>query len=379
MNTKIFLLLLSLYQYTYAQKETLIKNVTLFDGEKIITKANILFETGYITKVSNEPLTTDGKVIDGKGKFLMPALTNSHVHIWGEYLLNGAAKAGVLNTLDMAANEELSPLLKSVDKTNFASYYSAGYAATAPEGHGTQFGFSLPTLTKVSEAEKFVADRLSAGADFIKIIVEPRSPTLGHDIVAELITEAHRQQTIAVVHASKMDDAYEVIKNGADGLVHLWTDKIMEDSVLQEWAKSNDFFIIPTLILSNRYMKKATESGYEYKRVTVSNLQKQLKKLYEVGVPILVGTDPPNIGINFGTDIFEEMLLISEAGVPNIEVLKGATSLPADKFNLSQKGYLRKGYKADMLLIDGNPILNISDISNQEMVWKSGNLLDKTP
>lgn len=376
-KTKLFLFLfLSLSQFANAQKAVLIEDVTLFDGEKIIKEANVLFEDGFITEVSNEPLTTEGEIINGDGKFLMPALTNSHVHIWGDYLLNAAAKAGVLNTLDMAANEEIMPVLKSVDKTNYATYYAAGYAATAPEGHGTQFGFTVPTLTEVGEAKKFVEDRLNAGADFIKIIVEPRSPTLTHDIVAELIAEAHLQKTITVVHASKMEDAHKVIYNGADGLVHLWTDKVMEDSMIEEWTKNKEFFIIPTLILSNRYMQKAAEAGYEYKRVPVSDLQKQVKKLFDVGVPILVGTDPPNIGINFGSDIFEEMRLISEAGIPNINVLMGATSLPADKFNLAQKGYIRKGYQADMLLIDGNPITNISDISKQSIVWKKGVILD---
>lgn len=372
----IVFLFLSFCQYVSSQETILIENVTLFDGASIISNASVLVNDGYVLEVSSDLLITDGEVIDGKGKFLMPALTNSHVHVWSENQLKKAAKAGVLNTLDMAANEAISPMLKSLDKTNFATYYSAGYAATAPEGHGTQFGFSLPTLTEVDEAKKFVSDRLNFGADFIKIIVEPRSPTLEHDIVAELILEAHRQKTIAVVHASSMDDAHKVISNGADGLVHMWTDKIMEDSVLKQLAKTTDFFVIPTLILSNRFMKKAAKDGYEYKRVTVADLQKQIKKLHDAGVPILIGTDPPNIGINFGSDIFEEMLLISEAGIPNIDVLKGATSLPADIFNLTQKGYIRKGYKADLLLIDGNPIENISDISNLNRIWKNGIVLE---
>ena len=126
--------------------------------------------------------------------------------------------------------EQMQDMMRSYqDSTNYASFFAAGAAATAPDGHGTQFGFPSPTLTQPEEAKKFITDRVNAGADFIKIIVEPWKNTLDHEIVKALIDEAHNQNKKVGVHISKVDDAYHVLNNDADGLVHIWWDKPMEE------------------------------------------------------------------------------------------------------------------------------------------------------
>lgn len=58
-----------------------ITNVTLFDGEKVIENTSVLVENGVIANVSKN-IKTKAKKIDGKGRFLMPGMTNGHVHAW---------------------------------------------------------------------------------------------------------------------------------------------------------------------------------------------------------------------------------------------------------------------------------------------------------
>jgi imidazolonepropionase-like amidohydrolase len=357
-----------------AQEGFFIKNVKVFDGEQVIESTNVEVVENRIIKISTELKTkTNLKIIDGKGKTLIPALSNAHVHAWSPISLKQAANAGVLNVMDMHGIENYQQNMRKLnDSTNFARYFIAGYAATAPGGHGTQFGFPVPTLASPADAKTFVAERLKANVDYIKIIVEPYMEALSIETVTEIIKEAHQSNLKAVVHVSKLEDGIEVLKNNADALVHIWWDKVIDEEELNYLATQKEFFIIPTLLTTLKAFEQIENEDY----LSKSELLAEVKKLHDAKVPILAGTDPPNVGINYGTDLYEELFLFKEAGLSNIEILKTATSNPAEAFGLKKMGYLKQGYVADMLLIDGDPTENIEEIKNIEMIWKAGKLLD---
>ncbi|WP_108803663.1 amidohydrolase family protein [Aquimarina sp. Aq107] len=373
MKTLIHLIILFFISLlSNAQESFIIKDVTIFDGEKVIPKTSILIENGAISKIAKS-INRNATVINGNGKFLMPAMTNCHVHAWGIPILQQAVEAGVFNLLDMHGVEPYQGMMKTYrDSTNYARFFVAGYAATAPDGHGTQYGFPVPTLTKPEDAIKYIADRVKAGVDHIKIIVEPWKPTLSHETVKSIIDEGHKNKKKVVVHVSKMNDGYQVLNNNADGLVHIWRDTPMPEDQLQQLVKEKDFFVIPTLLVSIEVQKKRKNKTAEETAKMEVFLKKEVKRLHDAGVPILAGTDPPNVDINYGTDLYKELILMSEAGIPNEEVLKGATSLPADKFKLGKIGYIKEGYIADLLLLDKNPIEDITHINTMVSMWKAG-------
>ncbi len=355
-----------------AQDSFIIENVKVFNGDAIIESTSVKVENGIIVEVSKRIKASDETVIiDGKGKTLMPALSNAHVHAWSAEALKEAAKAGVLNVMDMHGVETYQSAMRQLkDSTNYARYYVAGYAATAPEGHGTQFGFPAPTLSKPEEAAKFIEDRVKANVDHIKIIVEPWKATLDSETVAELIKEAHKAEKIAVVHVSRLEDAVDVISNDADGLVHIWWDKELEPSKLKELSESKSFFVIPTLLTTIKFFE-SIGSGAE-KFLTKNQLLSEVKKMYDAGIPILAGTDPPNAGINYGSDLYKELELIRETGMPILEVLKSGTSNITKAFGLENTGFIKVGYIADLILVDGDPTKDIQDINNSKTIWKKG-------
>lgn len=361
---------------TVAQNTFLIKNVRVFNGEEVISKTSVLIEDGLIAEV-NPKIKENHTTIDGSGKTLIPAMTNAHVHAWSPASLKEAANAGVLNVFDMHGVEPYQKMMKGLkDSTNYANYYVSGYAATAPEGHGTQYGFPVPTLSSPEDAKGFVTDRINAGVDYIKIIVEPWKTTLDIETVKSIIEETHKNEKIAVVHVSKVQDAYNVISSNANGLVHIWDDKIMSDERLKELTKEKDFFVIPTLLTTLKFHEMLKKQTPDIKRISENELKAEVLRLHKMGVPILAGTDPPNLEINYGTDLYKELKLLVEAGIPAIDVLKGATSLPIKKFKLGNSGMIKKGFTADMILIDGNPMENIDDISKINTVWKLGKKVD---
>lgn len=359
-----------------AQESFVIKNVKVFDGEKTIENTSVKITGDKIEEVApNIEITEELNIIDGRGKSLIPALSNAHVHAWSPQSLSQAAKAGVLNVMDMHGVENFQQSMRMLkDSTDYARYFVAGYAATTPKGHGTQFGFPVPTLENPEDAKDFVKARIASNVDYIKIIVEPYKETLSQETVAELVKEAHKADLKAVVHVSRLDDGIQVLEDNADALVHIWWDKPINKAKLENLVENKDFFIIPTLLTTLKAFERMGEDSADY--LSKEELLGEIKKLHEAKVPILSGTDPPNLNINYGTDLYEELFLFKEAGLSNIDILKTATSNVAKAFNLKEMGYLKKNYIADMLLIDGDPTENIEDIATIERIWKAGKLVE---
>lgn len=78
-------------------------------------------------------------------------------------------------------------------------------------------------------------------------------------------------------------------------------------------------------------------------------------------------------GSVFGVNLHIEMYLLAEkAGMPTQEVLRGATSLTADLFGWNDRGRIAEGLKADLLLVEGNPLSNITDTLNIKGIWRDG-------
>ena len=176
-----------------------------------------------------------------------------------------------------------------------------------------------------------------------------------------------------MVHISRLEDAIDVISNDADGLVHIWWDKEFESSKLKELSESKSFFIIPTLLTTIKFFETMGAGADQY--LKKPQLLAEVKKKYEAGIPILAGIDPPNVGINYGTDLYKELELIGESGLPTLEVLKAGTSNITTAFGLKNTGFIKVGFTADLILVDGDPTQDIKDINNSKTIWKKGKLV----
>jgi imidazolonepropionase-like amidohydrolase len=113
---------------------------------------------------------------------------------------------------------------------DWADLRSAGYLATVPGGHGTEYGIQVPTLTKPEEAQAWVDARIAEGSDYIKIIYDDAleygskkpTPTLDKTTMKAIIDAAHARGKLAVVHIGSLAQAEDAINAGADGLAHLF-------------------------------------------------------------------------------------------------------------------------------------------------------------
>ena len=112
--------------------------------------------------------------------------------------------------------------------------------------------------------------------------------------------------------------------------------------------------------------------GERFGPFDIEAMKEEIGKVHKAGIPILAGTDAPSFYKNYGTVLHTEMLYLSECGISNVDVLKTATSNISQAFGLGNKGYIKEGYSADLLLIDGDPTEDISAISGIIGIWKKG-------
>ncbi|KQV90988.1 amidohydrolase [Massilia sp. Root351] len=387
----------------------LIQNVRVFDGQRMHAGRSVLVEGASIADGDFRGKAPAGaRIIDGKGRTLLPGLIDSHVHAYRHHEL--PLLFGVTTQIDMftgiSVMQDITRRMQSGANGDQADLYSAGTLATAPGGHGTEYGMAIPTLSKPEEAQAFVDARIAEGSHFIKIVMEAGHPgrafqSLDAATVKALIDAAHKRGKLAVVHISTLADARTALEAGADGLVHLFVGEQITPQELEGFTKlahAKKAFIIPTFsvmesiagltsadiigdpamqALLDKQQKSELAKGYgkQARPQLMAAPKAVVAALRKAGVPLLAGTDAGNAGTQYGASIHHEMLALTQAGLTPAEALAAATSVPAQAFGLPARGRIAKGYKADLLLVQGDPGADIAATRRIVEVWKDGALV----
>jgi len=155
----------------------LIRDVRVFDGERVLEHRNLLLEDGKVSRIAGPELkAANAEVVDGQGRTLLPGLFDAHVHLPNpiEKASHQSLVLGVTTQLDMFNGGERLKLIKklqSEDRPDLSDMRTAGTGATVPGGHPTEMGGGpIPTITAPDQAQSFVDARIAEGSDYIKII-----------------------------------------------------------------------------------------------------------------------------------------------------------------------------------------------------------------
>ena len=386
-----------------------INHVTLFDGEQVYSDRSVVVRNGMIDSVTTEePVEGDLPIIDGHGATLMPGLINAHAHTREPAQLTQSLLFGVTTVLDLATFTSVDKLREAANThDDVADFLSANTLATPPGGHGTEYGFDIRTVKGPDDAEAFVAEQKSQGANFLKIVLNGvraernGTPTLDSATVKALVLAGHARSMIVVAHIESPEDAVTAVEAGVDGLAHIWRNSADEPEVARLIA-SHDVFVIPTLSVQDGFVDAAggtllveddrlrpylSETLREFLTTRkggpkFENIDQPIEAvggLYRAGVKLLAGPDQPNGRTAHGVSMHRELELLVMAGLKPIEALAAGTANVADAYRLSDRGRIEKGLRADLMLVKGDPTVDITATRDIVRIWKAGVEFDRQP
>lgn len=267
-------------------------------------------------------------------------------------------------------------------------------------------------------ARKEVRKQIDAGVDLVKIwyiVGGGTTPADYRPVVEATVDEAHAAGTRVAVHATELETARAAVKAGADILVHSVSDQPVDDAFVR-LLKENDVIYTPTLMVTERYretfaqqldltkaehhvgQKEVIGSLFDLRTVPDSlvpasirkrieraprvpsdtTAMRNLKRLYDAGITIAAGTDAGNIGTPHGPAIFREFELMQTAGLSPREILETATVGGAELMGRDDVGRLDAGMQADLVVLDENPLADISNTTTIHRVVKKGHVFAPT-
>ncbi len=388
-----------------------VEDVRIYDGSKVLF-GSVVVRDGTIAAVGPDvPLPDDALILDGTDSTLLPGLIDAHTHVVDPHMLKQALVFGVTTELDMFGRHEIAGYMKERQAASGAyeraDVFSAGTLVTAPWGHGTEYGMSIPTIAGPDEAQSFVDERIAEGSDYIKIVYDdgaaygsPR-PSISEATLTAVIEATHRRDKLAIVHVYSLHQARTAIVAGADGLGHLFIDG-PPDPGFGRLVADHGAFVIPTLtalegltgVASGLSLPEDARLAPYISEADAIHLRQAypsppdadadglpaeaaIRSLKAAGAAILSGTDAPSPGTAHGVSIHRELELLVQEGLTPSEALASATSVPAARFGLTDRGRVAPGLRADLVLVNGDPTDDIQATRDIRNVWKRGVPVDR--
>jgi imidazolonepropionase-like amidohydrolase len=387
-----------------------VRDVRVFDGARTHERVHVVVRAGRIVSMGRTPVPSELPVIDGAGRTLLPGLINAHGHVPGEASLRNALRFGVTTVLDMLTAPEFARAQRALgrrdqlERTDLADLFTAGAPVTSPGGMGTQFGIPFTTITSPDEADALVRARIASGSDHIKIMYEPAVnivTSISPATLAAVVRAAHAHGVLAVVHISSAAGARGAVAAGADGLAHVFSNEVIDDALVQQ-MRTQGMFVSSTLsifaafdgtgfgrqlaadpriapYLTDAQRTELTKAGpgvadpmAEYlARFNIERGIENIRRLHTGGVRILAGDDAPNLGAH-GASLHGELELLTRAGLTPAQALHAATAATAEAFRLPERGRIAAGARADMILVEGNPLEDITATRAIVRIFKNG-------
>lgn len=396
-----------------------LKNVNVFDGvcRELIKNAAIVIDGDVIKEIiphCNCQFENDN-VVDLEGKVVTPGFIDCHVHFMldeipdKERQMNDQSAGGVLfknadSYVAFRAVENARKTLEAgfttvvdgggVDYVDVAfrdalrlgyvkgpDYYISGKQITAWTSHFRGLGQETYGPWGM---RRMVREQLYYGVDQIKIENSAPIRSVGRSLEKSAFTseemkaavdEAHSAGLLVSVHARGARPVEVAAEAGADLICH--GTGISEKGI--EMILERGLYILPTLASPapdpGVHIRNAKSSRViEMLKQTGAVQRESMKKAYKAGVKMALSTDAGGVGIRHGENA-REMLRMKEIGMTNLECLKAATSEAAKAMRLNQVGRLEKGMKADIVILNENPLENLEAVCCVAGVIKNGQII----
>ena len=397
----------------------------------VVPNALITIGGGRIISAGPAPGTAStgslaGEVIDGRGKFVIPGLADMHNHLGAGGMSLGAPRENYVGNLGRLLGVGVTTVfnpdggvseftqLKSAaasDSAPVARFFGTGPAITVP---GASLGQQGLTPATAADARAVIQKLKSANVDAIKIHRDDLAwaskrtlPLMAMDVLEAVVDEAHRQGLRVYAHAPQLARAKEVLRAGADGLMHGIIDEPLDQDFIA-LMKKNGAIYVPTLGMfedvadvgafakrqapywdqlglqpPGAYQIFTSPQGAQLFQSLLNNaaftkehlptLRTNMLQAFAAGIPIVNGSDTGFFGVLLGVATPLEIELMVEGGLKPRDAIAAATINAARMIGKEKElGSVEAGKMADLLILDANPLEDIKAIRRIHRVVKGG-------
>ena len=390
-----------------------VKSGKMLKAQTLVIAGNTISEvqSGYIS-----PSESEDQVIDLKNMTVLPGFIDMHVHLEGEsnpqsyiqrFTLNEAdvaflsslyAKktlmAGFTTVRDLGGSGVNIALRKAIDRGTVIGprVFTAGKAIASTGGHADPTngmrndlkgdpGPKEGVVNSPEDGVKAVRQRYKDGADVIKITAtggvlsvakSGQNPQFTIEEIKAITQTAKDYNMLTAAHAHGDEGMQRAVIGGIKTIEHgtLMSEKTMDLMV------QYDTYLVPTITAGKQVTEKAKIPGYFPKVVAQKaseigpKVQSTFGKAYRKGVPIAFGTDA---GVFPHGENAREFKYMVEAGMPALEAIQSATLTNANLLGMEKDlGQLKKGFLADIVAVEGNPLEEINILESVGFVMKDG-------
>jgi len=338
-------------------------------GAKPIKDGVVVISDDRITQVgskTNLTIPKGSKTIDLEGGIILPGFINAHVHCaYDESRLQTWAKEGVTTVRDLAANPPETSYKKR-DLLNKNPFNARLVAAGQPMSGGFRSKYVPVLIITTVEEARFEANRiLDEGADLLKLMIDSNfgSELMPESAAKEIIEIAHKRGTRVATHIGLSRDIQHAINVGVEEFAHMVIDPLPDDLITKMVDAGT--YVTPTIEI---------QKGWGFDTYILDNLGRFVK----AGGKVVLGTD-------YASDTFfefelgmplKEILWMQEAGMTPMQIIESATKNAAVVCNLgSVLGTLEEGKIADILVINGNPLKDLTNLKKVRLVLKGGKII----
>jgi imidazolonepropionase-like amidohydrolase len=389
------------------------RNGRMIDGTgKAIEKGTVAIDGKHFSFVGPSNQFTPSKedtVFDISGQTILPGLIDCHVHFCFDgtpdpvssfsreslptTVLKAARHArltldaGITTVRDMGGREYIDIAVRDGIESGLIEgprMICCGKQICITGGHGWEIGRESNGENQVREAAR---EQLKAGANFIKMMatggimtkgVEPGSTQFTREELGAGVQEAKKTGKRTASHAQGAEGIKNSLAAGIDSIEH---GIFLDDEGLEMMLEKKAYFV-PTVSVTHHILRAGTKRGVpafaveKAKRALKSHIA-SVKKAYKSGVPIAFGTDAGTPFNHHGENVKELELFVS-LGFSAMEAITAATKIASEVLGLQNTlGSLERGKIADLMVVDGNPLEDITLLQRKEkifVVMKEGRL-----